>query len=175
MCKAIDTETKQHETLVHVISILNITRYAVQVNRQKINKMIDALQRSNEDLNRLFNITEVWTQCIRYQQMCIYMHTILACLRDCLTYMRQVAIHTMDYVEAATTNILSPYILPMAALRSMLRHIESELPSTMHLPISSDGTLHLLVSQYAYINGRRTVPASHYCSHREQIMTAPNI
>ena len=32
----------------------------------KLNEMIDTLQRSNEYLNRLFNITEVLTQCIRY-------------------------------------------------------------------------------------------------------------
>ena len=57
----IQEQTKQQETLVHVISILNIARYAAQVNRQKINDMIDDLQRSNEDLNRLLNITEVLT------------------------------------------------------------------------------------------------------------------
>ena len=104
--------------------------------------MIDVLQRSNEDLNRFFNITEVPTQSIRYQQMYIGMHTILAYLRDSLTYMRQVPIQTRDYVDVATNNILSPDILPMVDLRSMLRHIESELPSPMHLPISSDDTLH---------------------------------
>ena len=76
------------------------------------------------------------------------MCTILAYLRDSLTYMRQVAIHTMDYVDAATTIILSPDILPMEDLRSMLQHIESELLSTMHLPRSSDDTLHF----YWYIN-----------------------
>ena len=47
----IQEQTKQQDTLVHVIFILNITRYAVQVNIQKCNEMIDALQRSNEDLN----------------------------------------------------------------------------------------------------------------------------
>ena len=70
----IQEQTKQQESLVHVIYILNVTRYATQVNRQKLNEMIDALQRSNEVLIRLFNITEVLTQCIRYQQ--IYMHTM---------------------------------------------------------------------------------------------------
>ena len=74
--------------------------------------------------------------------MYIYMHTILAYLRDSLTYMSQVVIHIMDYVDAATTNILSPDILPVEDLRNMLRHIESELPSMMHLPISLDNTLH---------------------------------
>ena len=108
----IHEQTKQHQTLVHVISILNVTRYAVQVNRQKLNEMVDTLQRSNEVLNRFFNITEVLTQHIRYQQMYIFMCIILAYLRDSFSYMRQVAIHTMDYVEAAMTNILPPDILP---------------------------------------------------------------
>ena len=81
-------QSKQQESMVHVISILNITRYTAQVNRQKLNEVVDALQRSNEDLDRIFNITEVLTQYIRYQQMSIYMHTILAYLRDSLTYMR---------------------------------------------------------------------------------------
>ena len=88
MNQLIQEQTKQQKTLLYVISILNFTRYVVQVNRQKLNEIIDALQRSNEDLNRLSNITEVLTQCIRHQQMYIYMHTILAIL-ETLTFMRQ--------------------------------------------------------------------------------------
>ena len=76
------------------------------------------------------------------------MCTILSYLGDPLTYKRQVAIHTMDYVDAATTNILSLDILPVEDLRSMLRHTEYELPSTMHLPISLDDTLYF----YWYLN-----------------------
>ena len=45
-------QSKQQETLVHVISILNITGYATLVNRQKLNEIIDALKRSNEDLDK---------------------------------------------------------------------------------------------------------------------------
>ena len=91
---------------------------------------------------------EALTQCIRYQQMYIYMCNILSYLRDSLIYMRQVAIHKMDYVDAATTNILSPDIIPVEDLRNTLRHIVSELPSTMHLPISLDDTLYF----YQYLN-----------------------
>ena len=54
----------------------------------------------------------------------------------------------MDYVDVATTNILSPDILPLEDLRSILRHIESELPSTIHLLISQDETLHF----YRYLS-----------------------
>ena len=142
-CEPTDTGADQTTgTLVHIISILNKMRCSAQVNRQKANEIIDALQRSNGNLNKLFNITEVLTQFFRYQQMYIYMHTILAYLRDPLTYMRQVAIHMMDYVDAAFTNILSPGILPVEDLRNMLKHIESEPSSTMHFPISSDDSLH---------------------------------
>ena len=45
--------------------------------------------------------------------MYIYMWIILAYLRYSLTNMMQVAIHTMGYVDAATTNILSPDKLPV--------------------------------------------------------------
>ena len=73
--------------------------------------------------------------------MYIDMHTILAYLGVSLTYMRQVAIHIMDYVDVATTNMLSPDRLPVEDLRNMLRNIESELHPMMHLPISLDNTL----------------------------------
>ena len=56
--------------------------------------------------------------------------------------MKHIAKHMMDYVDASTTDVLSPDILPVADLRNILKHIESELPSTVHLPISSDNTLH---------------------------------
>ena len=54
----------------------------------------------------------------------------------------------MDYVDATAINILSPDILPMEDLEGILRQIESELPSTMHLPISSDDILNF----YQYLN-----------------------
>ena len=40
----IQVQSKQQETLVHVISILNVTRYAAQVNRQKLNEIMDVVQ-----------------------------------------------------------------------------------------------------------------------------------
>ena len=75
--------------------------------------------------------------------MYIYMSTTLVYLRNSLTYIRQVAIHMKDYVDAATTNVLSPDILPVEDQRHMMTHIGSELPSMMHLPISLDDNLHL--------------------------------
>ena len=50
--------------------------------------------------------------------------------------------HTMDYIHAATTGTLSPHILPITDLKQMLWHIEETIPPTMHLPVSSEDTLH---------------------------------
>ena len=57
----IQAKDKQQETLVHVIPILNVTKYTIQVNMRILNEIMDALQRSNEDSDRLFNFTETLT------------------------------------------------------------------------------------------------------------------
>ena len=62
--------------------------------------------------------------------------------------MREVVMHTMDYIDAATTGIHSPHVLPVVNLRKMLSHIEEALPLTMHLPVSSEDTHHF----YRYLH-----------------------
>ena len=54
----------------------------------------------------------------------------------------------MDYMDEATTGILSPHVLPVEDLKKMLSYNEGTLPSTMHLPISSEDTLHF----YRYLH-----------------------
>ena len=46
--------------------------------------------------------------------------------------------HVMNYIHTATTGIISPHELPVEDLWEMLVHTEAQLPSTMHLPVSSD-------------------------------------
>ena len=50
--------------------------------------------------------------------------------------------HTMDYVDVATTGTLSPHVLPIMDLKKMLTHIKETLPPTLYLPVSSEDTLH---------------------------------
>ena len=99
---------------------------------------------ANEDMNILLNVTDVLMHHLRYHQIYMYACTISAYLRDCLTYMRQAATHILDSVDAAMTNILSPEILLLKKLGTMLRYMETQLPPIMHLPISSDNTLHFI-------------------------------
>ena len=67
---------------------------------------------------------------------------MLANLRDSLYYMRQVSMHAMNYIDAAMTGLLPSHVLLVEDLRKMLIHIEKALPSTTHLPVSSEETLH---------------------------------
>ena len=46
----IATQTSQCSTLVHIVSILNVTRYATQVNRHSINNLIDAMHTTSQDI-----------------------------------------------------------------------------------------------------------------------------
>ena len=47
----------------------------------------------------------------------------------------------MDYIDTATSGILSPHILPAMDLQKMLQ-ISDTLPPTLHLSVSPDDTLH---------------------------------
>ena len=138
----ITTQHNQQETLVHVRSILNITRYATQVNRLHINIIMDAVEKMHQDITTLYNITHSLYNSLSYWLIILHTQSILANLWDCLYYMREVTIHTMDYIDAATTRILSLHVLPFKDLKGMLSHIKQMLPSTMHLPISSEDALH---------------------------------
>ena len=114
----------------------------MQVNRQHINTVIEMVGMTHNDTTILFNImSSIYTH-INYQQILLHICSIKANLRDSLYYTRQIAMHAMDYIDAATTGILSPHVPPVEDLWEMLIHIEAELPSTMHLSVSSDDTLH---------------------------------
>ena len=97
--------------------------------------MISALQAEFTNLDSIYPSYK--------QQIVLHICSILANLRDSLYYMRQVAMHAMDYIDAATTGILSPHVLTVEDLWKMLIHIKEALPSSMHLPHSSEDTLHL--------------------------------
>ena len=67
---------------------------------------------------------------------------MLANLRDCLHFMKQLANHILEYIDTATTGTLTPHLIPVPDLQQMLYRIESELPPKMHLPIPSSDPLH---------------------------------
>ena len=92
-----------------------------------------AAEQTHQDVTTLYNITHSLYSSPSYQQIVLHIHSILASLRDSLYYIKEVAMHTMDYIDAATTGMLSPHVLPVEDLRKMLLHIKEILPFTMHL------------------------------------------
>ena len=135
-------QTSQCNTLVHIMSILNVTRYATQVNRHSINSLIDAVHTTSQDINNLYNLTTALAASINFNQMILHLRSVFANLRDSLHYLWIVSTHTMEYIDAATSGILSTHVLPVTDLQKMLQHIADTLPPTLHLPISPEDTLH---------------------------------
>ena len=138
----IATQTLQCDTLVHNVSILNVTRYATQVNRHCINNLIDAVHTATQGIDNLYNVTTAIASSITFNQMILHIRSVSSNLHDTMQYLRTISMHTMDYIDAATSSILSPHVLPVVDLCKMLQHIADTLPPTLHLPISPVDTLH---------------------------------
>ena len=107
---------------------------------------MDKIALMSHDINNLYNITSSAVS-ISFNQLTLLMRSILANLWDSLHYIRTVPTHAMDYVDAATSGMLSPHTLPMLDLQMMLMHIQDAVPSTLHLPISLEDNLHI----YGYL------------------------
>ena len=139
----IATQSLQCNTLVHIISILNVTRYTTQVNVDTASTIsLDVVCTTPQDINNLYNLTMSLAASINFNQMILHIRSVFANLRDSLHYLCKVSTHTMDYIDATTSGILSPHVLPVADLQKMLHHTADTLPPTLHLPISLEDTLH---------------------------------
>ena len=97
------TQSPQQQTLVHVISILNITRYAAQVNRHSINILMDVAEATSHDINNLYNLTTSLATSISFHQLILNIRSVFANLCNSLNYIQMVPTHTMDYIDAATS------------------------------------------------------------------------
>ena len=142
------TQSSQQEMLVHILSILNITKYAAQVNRHSINILMDKVDDTSHDINNLYNLTMSLAINISFHQLILNIRSVFANLCNSLNYIQMVSTHTMDYIDAATSESLSLHLLPIVDLQKMLLHISDTLPPTLHLPVSPDDTLHF----YGYLH-----------------------
>ena len=105
---------------------------------------MDKVDETSHDISNLFNVTTSLATSISFHQLILHIRSVFANLHDSLDYIRMVSTHTMDYINAATSGTLSPHILPVMDLQKMLLHIEETLPLVLHLPVSSDDTLHFI-------------------------------
>ena len=112
----IATQASQQETLVHIVLILNITRYATQVNRCGINALMGAVRATSHDINNLYNLTTSLATSINFHQLILHIRSVFANLCDLLNYIQMVSAHTMDYIDAAISGTLFPHVLPVVDL-----------------------------------------------------------
>ena len=68
--------------MVHIVSILNLTRYKTQVNRQWINIILKELTKSNEDIRALFNITNQLATQVQVQNIVLHLRAMLMNLTE---------------------------------------------------------------------------------------------
>ena len=128
----IATQSSQQETLVHIILILNVTRYAAQINRHSINILMDVARATSHDINNLYNLTTSLTTSINFHQLILHNRSVFANLHDSLNYIQLVSAHTVEYIDVAISGTLSPHILPVMDLQKMLLHIADTLPPMLH-------------------------------------------
>ena len=167
----IETQLTQQETLVHIISILNVTRYGTQVNRHSINILMDRVDETSQDVNNLYNLTTSLATSLSYHQLIIYIKSVLANLWGSLSYIKTVSTDTMDYIDATTTGTLSLHILPIMDLKKLLSHKEETLPSTLHLPVSSEDTLHFYCYLCTCFDCQQAIPTPYQCTHSGLVTT----
>ena len=66
------TQSAQQETLVHIISILNVTRYAEQIKRHNINILMGKMNETCQDVNNLYNLITSLATSISYHHIVLY-------------------------------------------------------------------------------------------------------
>ena len=120
--KLITTQSSQQETLVHIISMLNFTRYATQVNKHNINTLMDAARATSHDINNLYKLTKTLTTSINFHQLILHMRSVFANLCDSLNYIQMVSTHSMDYINAATSGTLSSHLTGCGSTKDAVTH-----------------------------------------------------
>ena len=110
------TQSSQQETLVHILSILNVMQYTAQVNRHSINILMGKVDDTSHNISNLYNLTPSLATSISFHQLIFHIRYVFANLCNSLNYIRMVSTHTMDYINAATSGTLSLHILPVMDL-----------------------------------------------------------
>ena len=64
-----EAQSTQQEILVHIISIINVMQYAVQVNRHRINVLMDQVDETVHDVNNLYNLTTSLATSLSFHQL----------------------------------------------------------------------------------------------------------
>ena len=82
----IEAQSMHQETLVHIISILNIIQHAAQVNRHNINVIMDKMDETVHDVKNPYNLTTSLATSLSNHQLILHIRSVLANLCNFLSY-----------------------------------------------------------------------------------------
>ena len=139
---------KQQETLVHIISVLNVTRYATQVNKQHINLIIWCSRKDTSGCHHALQHHQFTLHQPQLPTNCTS-HPLHSGKPQRFTILCETSHHACNGLHRCSHNWYTiTSCTPSKDLWKMLIHTEEALPSTMHLPVSSEDTLHF----YRYLH-----------------------
>ena len=81
----IASHSSQQDTMAHIVSIINVTWYAVQVNRHNINIMMNKVDKTSHDINNLYNLTTSLATSFSFHQLILHIRSVFANLHDSLS------------------------------------------------------------------------------------------
>ena len=81
---------------------------------------LKGINKIQQDIRALFNITNQLATQVQVQNIVLHLRAMLANLRDCLHFMKQLANHVLEYIDTATTSTLTPHLIPVPDLQKML-------------------------------------------------------
>ena len=88
---------------------------------------------------------------INFNQMILHIRSVFANLQDSLHYLRTVSTHTMEYIDAATSGILSPHVLPVADLQKCSDTLLSPYPQPCTYQYHQK-TLYIFTDTYVHMS-----------------------
>ena len=82
----IEVKSAQQETLVYIISILNITGNAARVNKHSNNVIMDKIDDTVQDINNLYNLITTLVTSLSYHQLILHIRNVWCTSAHCPRY-----------------------------------------------------------------------------------------
>ena len=132
---------------------------------------MDKVDETVHDVNNLYNLTTSLATSLSYHQLILHLRLVLA-NRDSLSYIRAVSIHTMDYVDAATTGILSSRLTCHGSSENVITHRGNLTAYIASTRVIKGYTKLLSIPTHPHSDCQQTILTPYRCVHSGSITTA---
>ena len=168
-----ETQLAQKETLVHIVSILNVTRYEAHIIRHSINILMDKVDENSQDVNNLHNLTTSLATGLSYHQILLYIRSVLAKpLR--LTILHQNSFYTHHGLHRCSynRNTFSTHFTNNGSKEDVSPHRRNPTIYTTSYSLIWGYPAFLSLSLYTCFDGQQAIPTPHWCTNSGLVTTA---